>query len=70
MAEEKNDAFVAITRSKRLIYLTWPKSKLMPWDQQNPATQKKSRFLLDIEKAVSSDDDQIDTRLKPLLASR
>ncbi len=70
LAEEKNDAFVAITRSKRLIYLTWPKSKLMPWDQQNPATQKKSRFLLDIEKAVSSDDDQIDTRLKPLLASR
>ncbi len=30
LAEEKNDAFVAVTRAKRLLYLTWPQAKFMP----------------------------------------
>jgi len=29
--EEQRSAFVAITRSKRLLYLTYPEWKLMPW---------------------------------------
>lgn len=53
LTEEKNDAFVAVTRSKRLLYLSWPRTKFMPWDQENPAVQKKSRFLSEIEKATS-----------------
>jgi len=43
--EEKNNAFVAITRSKRLLYITYPKTKFMPWDNDNPSIQKPSRFL-------------------------
>jgi DNA helicase II / ATP-dependent DNA helicase PcrA len=29
--EERNNAYVAVTRAKRCIYLTYPKSKKMPW---------------------------------------
>jgi len=50
LAEEKNDCFVAITRAKRLLYLTWPKTKYMPWDKENRVAQRKSRFVEDIEK--------------------
>jgi DNA helicase-2/ATP-dependent DNA helicase PcrA len=53
LAEEKNDAFVAVTRSKRLLYLTWPQSKFMPWDRDSRATQRKSRFLESIENTLS-----------------
>ncbi|MCX6578678.1 MAG: ATP-dependent helicase [Candidatus Aminicenantes bacterium] len=43
LQEEKNNAFVAVTRSKRLLYITYPLKKLMPWgDYQD---QKISRFL-------------------------
>ncbi|MDB5978164.1 MAG: UvrD/REP helicase, partial [Nevskia sp.] len=43
MEEEKRSAFVAVTRSRRLLYLTYPRMRLMPWGdwrQQSP-----SRFL-------------------------
>jgi DNA helicase-2/ATP-dependent DNA helicase PcrA len=52
LAEEKNDAFVAVTRSKRLLYLTWPQFKFMPWDRDHRATQRRSRFLSAIESAL------------------
>lgn len=29
--EERRNAFVAVTRSKRLLYLTYPKKRFMPW---------------------------------------
>jgi len=29
--EERRSAFVAVTRSKRLLYLTYPKTKVMSW---------------------------------------
>jgi DNA helicase II / ATP-dependent DNA helicase PcrA len=54
LAEEKNDAFVAVTRSKRLLYLTWPQSKFMPWDRENRARQRKSRFLAEIESGIDN----------------
>ena len=50
--EEKNDAFVAITRAKRLIYLTWPEAKFMPWDSENRVRQRRSRYLDDIVRLV------------------
>lgn len=43
MEEEKRSAFVAVTRSRRLLYLSYPQWRLMPWGdwrQQSP-----SRFL-------------------------
>jgi DNA helicase-2/ATP-dependent DNA helicase PcrA len=43
--EEKNNAFVAITRSRRLLYITYPETKFMPWDNDTPYSQKPSRFL-------------------------
>lgn len=45
-AEEKRNAFVAVTRSKRLLYLSYPKSKIMPWG--SPCNQMPSPFLKDI----------------------
>ena len=45
-AEEKRNAFVAVTRSKRLLYLSYPKSKIMPWG--SPRNQMSSPFLKDI----------------------
>lgn len=41
--EEARNAFVAITHSKRLLYLTWPRARKMPWgDWRN---QNQSGFL-------------------------
>ena len=41
--EESRNAFVAVTRSKRLLYLTWPRSRMMPWGDRR--LQQPSRFL-------------------------
>jgi DNA helicase-2/ATP-dependent DNA helicase PcrA len=45
LEEEKNEAFVAITRAKRFLFMTWPQAKFMPWDQLTRVGQTKSRFL-------------------------
>lgn len=42
--EEKHNMFVAITRSKRLCYISYPLKKNTPWGVKN---QKPSRFLKD-----------------------
>jgi DNA helicase-2/ATP-dependent DNA helicase PcrA len=41
--EESRNAFVAATRSKRLLYLSYPKLRKMPWGDIRQATQ--SRYL-------------------------
>ncbi|WP_368655507.1 ATP-dependent helicase [Castellaniella ginsengisoli] len=46
--EESRNAFVAVTRSKRLLYLTWPRSRMMPWGDRR--LQKPSRFLSAVRK--------------------
>jgi DNA helicase-2/ATP-dependent DNA helicase PcrA len=43
LAEEGRLAFVAVTRSKRLLYLSYPKTRLMPWGDWK--AQSPSRFL-------------------------
>lgn len=43
MEEESRNAFVAVTRSKRLLYLTYPRVKLMPWGDYR--AQQASRFV-------------------------
>lgn len=46
--EESRNAFVAVTRSKRLLYLTWPRSRMMPWGDRR--LQQPSRFLSSVKK--------------------
>lgn len=41
--EERNNAFVAVTRSRRWIYITNPKLRKMPWGATK--TQSQSRFI-------------------------
>lgn len=43
MAEESRNAFVAVTRSKRLLYLSFPAMKRMPWGDLR--RQQASRFI-------------------------
>jgi DNA helicase II / ATP-dependent DNA helicase PcrA len=52
LIEEKNDAFVAITRAKRILYLTWSEEKFMPWDRDRRVRQRRSRYLDDIERLI------------------
>jgi DNA helicase-2/ATP-dependent DNA helicase PcrA len=43
LAEEARNAFVAITRSRRLLYITNPAMRVMPWGDKK--RQKRSRFV-------------------------
>jgi len=43
MKEEQNEAFVAMTRARRLLYVTYPKSRVMPWGDRK--AQQVSRFV-------------------------
>lgn len=45
--EERNNAFLAVTRAKRWLYVTYPKQRMMPWKDLN--FQQKSRFVREIE---------------------
>lgn len=47
LQEERNNAYVAITRAKRCIYITRPKSRIMPWGDPKP--QSISRFIKDLQ---------------------
>ena len=46
LQEEKRNAFVAVTRSKRLIYFSYSKTKIMPWGSVR--LQTPSRYLREI----------------------
>ncbi|MFC0778222.1 ATP-dependent helicase [Flavobacterium sp. HJSW_4] len=43
LQQEKNNTYVAFTRAKRFLYVTYPKNRLMPWGDYKP--RKISRFL-------------------------
>jgi DNA helicase-2/ATP-dependent DNA helicase PcrA len=43
MLQEKNNLYVAFTRSKRWLYVTWPENRTMPWGDIK--SRKVSRFL-------------------------
>ena len=53
LEEERRNAFVAVTRSRRLLYLTYPAEKMMPWGDLR--RQTSSRFLETIAEAVRQD---------------
>lgn len=50
MHEERRNAFVAITRSRRLLYLTYPKVRVMPWGDSR--AQEPSRFIRELQTAA------------------
>ena len=45
--EERNNAFVAVTRAKRWLYISYPKCRTMPWGDKK--VQNRSRFLSEIQ---------------------
>jgi DNA helicase-2/ATP-dependent DNA helicase PcrA len=49
LEQEKNNMYVAVTRAKRLCYLTYPELKLMPWG--NYKSQAPSRYIKHLLKA-------------------
>ncbi|MBO9855037.1 ATP-dependent helicase [Xanthomonas phaseoli] len=46
-AEEVRNAFVAVTRSKRVLYLSYPATRMMPWGDKK--RQTRSRFLASLQ---------------------
>jgi DNA helicase-2/ATP-dependent DNA helicase PcrA len=46
LEEEGRSAFVAVTRSKRLLYITYPRTRVMPWGDTK--MQQPSRYLSDL----------------------
>ncbi|MBS9388778.1 MAG: ATP-dependent helicase [Dolichospermum sp. WA123] len=46
--EERNNVFVAVTRARRWIYITYPHKREMPWGDTK--VQQASRFIRDMEK--------------------
>jgi DNA helicase-2/ATP-dependent DNA helicase PcrA len=46
LEEESRSAFVAVTRSKRLLYLTYPEKRIMPWGDIK--RQQPSRYIREI----------------------
>jgi DNA helicase-2/ATP-dependent DNA helicase PcrA len=53
MAEEGRNAFVTVTRSRRLLYLTFPAQRMMPWGDTRH--QSPSRFLTTIANALATE---------------
>lgn len=53
LTQEKNNLYVAFTRSKRWLYVTWPENRTMPWGDSK--RRKISRFLTDFSCNVSPD---------------
>lgn len=46
LSQEKNNMYVAVTRAKRLCYLTYPRKKMMPWGDIK--SQYPSRYIKNI----------------------
>ena len=45
--EERNSAFVAVTRAKRWLYISYPRQRVMPWGDSR--FQQQSRFITEIQ---------------------
>lgn len=52
LAEEKRNAFVAVTRSRRLLYLSFARTRRMPWG--DIWAQQPSPFIISIKNALAS----------------
>lgn len=47
LTQEKNNLYVAFTRSKRWLFATWPENRLMPWGDYK--RRSVSRFLINFD---------------------
>jgi DNA helicase-2/ATP-dependent DNA helicase PcrA len=54
LTQEKNNLYVAFTRSKRWLYVTWPENRTMPWGDSK--RRKISRFLVNFSCDEIKDD--------------
>lgn len=45
--EERNTAFVAVTRARRWLYVSYPQSRMMPWGSSR--SQQPSRFISEMD---------------------
>lgn len=52
LLEEQNNMFVALTRAKRVCYLSFPEYRFMPWGSER--RQTPSRYLRDIKKGLEN----------------
>ncbi len=50
IADERRNAYVAITRAERALFLSRPRSRVMPWG--DPKTQRVSRFFAEAKVVV------------------
>ncbi|WP_241086419.1 ATP-dependent helicase [Candidatus Vondammii sp. HM_W22] len=50
LAEERRNAFVAVTRAKRLLYLSYPSTRVMPWG--GVRHQTRSQFLSNLSEPM------------------
>lgn len=48
LEEEKNAFYVAVTRAERILFITYPKTRFMPWDKETPKKQSFSSLLREI----------------------
>lgn len=55
LQEERNNMFVALTRAKRVCYLSFPDFRFMPWGSEKK--QKPSRYLIEISEALQEEAD-------------
>lgn len=53
LIQEKNNLYVAFTRSKRWLYVTWPENRTMPWGDSK--RRNISRFLTSFQCSEISD---------------
>jgi DNA helicase-2/ATP-dependent DNA helicase PcrA len=54
ISEERNAAFVAITRARRWLFVTYPATRMMPW--KSVRTQKPSRFIGEMGLSINRQD--------------
>lgn len=51
MTQEQNNLYVALTRAKRFLYVTWPRKRKMPWGDEK--SREISRFLKPLQNCSS-----------------
>ena len=56
LEEERRNAFVAVTRAKRILVLSYPQSRMMPWGDSR--IQQQSPFFQAIRAAITPSDDE------------
>ena len=49
LEEERNIFYVGVTRAQRLLYISYPRNRYMPWDKDHAKPQNPSEYLKDLE---------------------